>query len=215
MPFTVIDRNRWPRREHFEHYLSAVPCQYSLTTEVDITALRRSGRKLYPAMLHALSTVINRHEEFRMAFDAEHRLGFYDCLHPCHTVFHRDTETFSSLWTEYHACYETFLNAYLNARERWGAVNRLEARPDTPANVFPVSMIPWEHFQGFHLHLPKADRYFFPVFTLGKYREEHGRYLLPLAVQVHHAVCDGFHVCRLLAELREILDALPPEEGTK
>lgn len=29
---------------------------------------------------------------------------------------------------------------------------------------------------------------------------------LPLAVQVHHAVCDGFHVSRLLNELQEWLD---------
>ncbi len=30
---------------------------------------------------------------------------------------------------------------------------------------------------------------------------------LPLAVQVHHAVCDGFHVSRLINELQSWLDA--------
>lgn len=213
MTFTLIDTTRWPRREHFEHYLSVVPCQYSMTTEVDISRLRSSGRKIYPAMLHALSTVVNRHEEFRMAFDASNRPGFYDRLHPCYTVFHKDTETFSNLWTEFDENYETFLRSYLKVQSLWGNVKRFEARPHTPENVFPVSMIPWEHFQGFHLHLPKADRYFFPIFTLGKYREQNGQCLLPIAVQVHHAVCDGFHVCRLLQELREILDVLPAEDS--
>lgn len=28
---------------------------------------------------------------------------------------------------------------------------------------------------------------------------------LPLAVQVHHGVCDGFHVCRFVNELQELL----------
>lgn len=208
MTFTVIDRKRWARREHFEHYLSAVPCQYSMTTDVDITGIRRSGRKLYPAMLHALATVINRHEEFRMAFDAAGRLGFYDMLHPCYTVFHGDMETFSCLWTPYAADYGTFLSSYLHDRDQWGDVTRFEARPDTPENVFSVSMIPWESFHAFHLHLPKAGDYFLPIFTLGKYHDDNGRCLLPLAVQVHHAVCDAFHVCRLLRELREIIDAL-------
>ncbi len=34
---------------------------------------------------------------------------------------------------------------------------------------------------------------------------ENGKYLLPLAIQVHHAVCDGFHVCRFVNELQECL----------
>ena len=29
--------------------------------------------------------------------------------------------------------------------------------------------------------------------------------LLPLALQVHHAVCDGFHACRLVREAQELL----------
>lgn len=209
--FTLIDRQRWARREYFEHYLTAVPCQYSMTTTVDISGIRRSGRKLYPAMLHALATVINRHEEFRMAFDAEGQLGVHDTLHPSYTIFHQDTETFSSIWTAFDADYETFLQSYRRDLQTWGDVHRLEARPCTPENVFPVSMIPWENFQGFHLHLPKGDRYFFPIFTLGKFREEGGQTLLPVAVQVHHAVCDGFHVCRLLDELRALIDALPAD----
>ena len=32
------------------------------------------------------------------------------------------------------------------------------------------------------------------------------RRTMPLAVQVHHAVCDGFHVCRLVNELQARLD---------
>lgn len=42
--------------------------------------------------------------------------------------------------------------------------------------------------------------------TLGKYYEEDGKILLPLAVQVHHAVCDGFHICRFVNELQELIN---------
>ncbi|MGL5477659.1 MAG: CatA-like O-acetyltransferase, partial [Clostridium sp.] len=40
---------------------------------------------------------------------------------------------------------------------------------------------------------------------MGKYYKENEKYLLPLAIQVSHAVCDGFHVCRLINELQELL----------
>ena len=40
---------------------------------------------------------------------------------------------------------------------------------------------------------------------MGKHYEEDHRFRLPLAVQVHHGVCDGFHVCRFVNELQELL----------
>lgn len=41
---------------------------------------------------------------------------------------------------------------------------------------------------------------------MGKYYEENQRYRLPLAVQVHHGVCDGFHLSRFVNELQELVD---------
>ena len=32
----------------------------------------------------------------------------------------------------------------------------------------------------------------FPGFTMAKFQQEGDRVLLPVSVQVHHAVCDGF-----------------------
>lgn len=66
-------------------------------------------------------------------------------------------------------------------------------------------MIPWTTFEGFNLNLQKGYEYLLPIFTMGKYYEENNRYWLPLAVQVHHGVCDGFHVCRFINELQELL----------
>ena len=67
MEVTVIDRAAWARREYFEHYLTSVPCTVSMTTQLEIAPLRRSGRRLYPAMLHLLAQTVNEHEQFRMA----------------------------------------------------------------------------------------------------------------------------------------------------
>lgn len=42
---------------------------------------------------------------------------------------------------------------------------------------------------------------------MGRFYEAGGRVLPPLAVQVRHAVCDGFHLCGFVNELQELLDA--------
>ena len=45
-----------------------------------------------------------------------------------------------------------------------------------------------------------------PIFTMGKYFERDGKRLLPLAIQVHHAVCDGYHVGVFVEKLQGYID---------
>lgn len=206
MEFERIQLDSWARREHFEHYHSEVPCTYSMTTKLDITALVEAKVRLYPAMLYLITRAVNRFPEFRMDFDSEGKLGVYGEMHPCYTIFHRDSETFSNLWTEYTEDYPVFCRAYERDLEQFGNNKSMMAKPGVPANTFPVSMIPWESFDGFNLNLEKGYGYLLPIFTMGRYSENNGRYLLPLSIQVNHAVCDGFHVCRFISALREMID---------
>ena len=205
MLFTRIDKKTWPRSAYFDHYFTQVPCTYSAVFKLDITRLRQRGQKLYPAMLYFITSAVNRHRAFRMSFDGEGRLGVFDSMLPCYTVFHKDTETFSNLWTEYNPDREAFCAAYQRDLAAWGDRPGLVARPDPPENTFPVSMVPWASFEAFHLNLQKGYDYLPPIFTMGRFHEEGGKVLLPLAVQVHHAVCDGFHLCRLVNEVQALL----------
>lgn len=207
MTFKIIDRENWSRKEYFEHYFSNVPCTYSMTTKLDITKIIESKKKLYPAMLYYLTTIVNRHVEFRIAFNKDNELGVYDEMLPCYTIFHKDTETFSNLWTVYCKDYEEFYKMYENDLRQYGNQKGMFGKPDVPDNCFTVSMIPWVSFEGFNLNLQKVYDYLLPIFTMGKYYEENGRILLPLAIQVHHAVCDGFHLCRFINELQELINS--------
>lgn len=206
MTFQVIDKENWPRKEYFEHYFTGVPCTYSMTVNLDITRILERGNKLYPAMLYYLTTIVNRHPEFRTAISQSGELGVYSEMLPSYTVFHRDTELFSELWTSYDPDLEAFCAAYERDVQQYKEHGGLLGKPGCPKNVFNVSMIPWTTFEGFHLNLQKGYEYLLPIFTMGKYKKENGRILLPLAVQVHHAVCDGFHVCRFVNELQEMIE---------
>lgn len=206
MIFEKIDRATWDREEYFQHYFSHVPCTYSMTVKLDITTLKNRQQKLYPSMLYYLTTVVNLHPEFRTALNEQGEVGIYREMIPSYTVFHKDSETFSELWTEYTADYEAFCKAYKADMQRYGAQKGLIGKPDAPENIFTVSMIPWTTFDGFNLNLQRGYDYLIPIFTMGKYYHENGRTLLPLAIQVHHAVCDGFHVCRFINELQELIN---------
>lgn len=206
MIFKKINMDTWQRKEYFEHYYYDVPCSYSMTVKLDITKIR--GKKIYPIMLYYITTVVNRHCEFRTAFNGDGQLGIFSDMNPCYTVFHKDTETFSNIWTEYTENFEDFCAEYNKDMREFGDHKGMIGKPDVPENTFPVSMIPWTTFEGFNLNLQNGYDYLLPIFTMGKFYEENGKWMLPLSVQVHHAVCDGFHVCRFINELQELINNL-------
>lgn len=205
MEFDYIQQDTWKRKEYFEHYFRRIPCTYSMTAKINISELRSHGEKIYPALLYGLSTVVNRREEFRMSVDEQGRPGIFSELHPCYTVFHKDSETFSNIWTEYSPDYGEFRRRYEEDMRLYGGREGLEAKPDTPVNSFPVSMIPWIGFEGFNLNLQKGYDYLIPIFTFGKYYQKGAEWYIPMAMQVHHAVCDGFHAGRFLNEFQSLI----------
>lgn len=207
MQFTPININNWNRKEYFEHYHKNIPCTYSMTIKLDITQIKSANKHLYSTLLFCLTKIINRHQEFRTCFNSEGTLGFFDEMIPSYTVFNSETETFTCLWTNATGDYDTFYQAYKKDVETFSKNKGLIGKPNMPENIFNVSMIPWANFEAFNLNLQKGYDYLLPIFTFGKYYKENNKYWLPLSIQVHHGVCDGFHTCRLLNELQDMLNS--------
>lgn len=212
MNFKKIDVASWRRKEYYEHYRFAIPCTYSITVNMDISKIMDLKMKLYPTMLYAITAVVNRHEEFRTAIGADSSVGVFGQVHPSYTIFHKESELFSNMWTEFSEDYDIFCDRYKNDLKLYGAAERMEAKPNTPENTFPISMFPWITFAGFNLNLQKGYDYLLPIFTMGKFFESNGKTLLPLSMQVHHAVCDGFHVSRFIAQLQDKIVSITPHE---
>jgi chloramphenicol O-acetyltransferase type A len=206
MTFTPIDRRRWDREEYFNYFLNVVPCMYSMTMDLDVTPIMKRKERPYPAMLYFLSVVENHHKRYRMALSEKGELGYFDLVHPSYTIFHKDDHTFSSLWTEYSPSYDRFLRSYEDDEARYGNVKGLFGKPDRPENLFPVSVIPWVPFRSLHLSFPKASRFFFPMYTLGRIHRKRSRYYMPLALEVHHVVCDGYHAGRIFKEVQSLIN---------
>ncbi|MDE6001229.1 MAG: chloramphenicol acetyltransferase [Clostridia bacterium] len=199
MKFELIDIDKWERREYYEHYTKEVVCSYSMTVNIDISNLQ--NEKLYPAMLWLLTKTVNEFPEFRTAL-TEKGLGVFDTMLPAFTIFNKEKKNFSVIYSEYSEDYGAFLKNYNTDVNKYE--NSLEFAPkkNRPANTFDVSMIPWATFSSFNINAFNCDKYFLPIFTIGKYFEQDGKRLLPLSIQVHHAVCDGYHVSTFIDSLQ-------------
>jgi chloramphenicol O-acetyltransferase type A len=204
---TAIDLATWPRAEHFRHFSKKVPCTYSVTVEVDVTALttalRKAGRKTYPAQIWALASVVNRHDEFRMTL-ADGQPAIWPVLHPSFTVFNPGHETFSSLWTPFDSNFARFHARTAELMARYKDTTSFSPQGEPPANCFDVSSLPWTDFTSFNLMIDSGSSHLLPIFTLGRHTHRGASTLLPLAVQIHHAAADGFHTARLINEVREL-----------
>lgn len=209
MKFDLIDPSQWDRKAYFDHF-HKLACSYSMTLNLDLTILlkeiKKRDLKLYPVMIYLITMIVNRHDEFRTSIDPEGRVGIFDILHPCYTIFQTNGDTFTNIWTEYSPTFTEFYERYLQDVKNYSHVKNFMARKDTPVNSFTISSIPWVSFTGFNLNLPNASDYLIPIFTTGKYFEQNGKTWLPISLQVHHAVCDGFHAARFLNELQDVMD---------
>ena len=206
--FRLIDKNTWKRKPYFDHYFSQVRCTYNITVNLDISEvilfMNRHKTKLYPLLIYVLTKAVNNHEEFRTAINEKGELGVWETLLPYYTFFHKEDESFSNIWTEWDDDIMTFISNYEQDVERFGGNHGIDAKPDIPANTFPISSLPWTTFTGFNLNIFADGSYLLPIFTYGKYFQQDGKFLIPLSIQVHHSVCDGFHVSRFINEVQQI-----------
>ena len=213
--YTSVDLSRWARREHFEIFQTFAQSTFNQTVQLDITALlkhiKEAGWKFYPTMIFLISKIVNRHPEFRMAMK-DNELVVWDEVHPNYTIFHNETETFSSLWSHYDGNIHHFQKVYSEDMARYSNNTAYWPKEESRENIFFISGIPWVTFTSFNVNVANMKNFFAPMFTLGKYFEQDGKVLLPFAVQVHHSVCDGFHVARLVNELQELCDDLQPHQ---
>jgi chloramphenicol O-acetyltransferase type A len=140
------------------------------------------------------------------------KIGIFDSGHPAYTIFHKNTETYATLWIEYNADFTTFYDNCTSDIDTYKDERTLDeylfAKPNAPANIFVSTAIPWAAFTGFSHRMDNGSKYLAPMVTIGKYFEQQENTRLPLAVHVNHAVCDGFHVARFLNELQSMVDSL-------
>jgi len=209
MKFNKINMEQWDRREHFEHYFKHVKCGFSITENIDITKLLTISKAkefaFYPIVLYMASVGVNAQMELRTYVNEAGEVGYWEQVHPSYTIFHKNTHTFSELWTEYSKEFKVFYQNYKADMHLYGNDHSFFPKKDCPLNNFPVSCIPWSSFSGFNLNLFGDSQFLSPIITFGKYFEEGDTVQLPVSVQIHHAAADGYHVSQFLVELQKLV----------
>lgn len=211
MVFTPIHVEHWERREQYRYFTREACGTYSVCVDLDLSALR--GKQRYPTLLWLMTQTVNQMPEFRTAL-TEEGLGCFDEMHPAYTIFNPEQKTFSGIWTAYHPAYHTFLARYAADVAKYSSSTAYPPKPGRPLNSFDVSMVPWFSFTGFHLHVFGGGTHFLPIFTMGRAFASGRKQLLPLAIQVHRAVCGEYHVGKWVELLQTKINAFEASHGS-
>ncbi|SHI01781.1 chloramphenicol O-acetyltransferase type A [Sporobacter termitidis DSM 10068] len=205
----TIDMDTWDRKEHFAHFRTMDYPQYDICAPVDISKflkfVKGGGLPFYHAMIFAATTAANgvRNLRYRLRDGAviEH-----DRLHPSFTSLDKDSELFKYVTVDMDGDMDTFIKA---AREKERTQRGLfgDGRDEARDDLVYLTCVPWVAFTHIShtIKLDKDDS--IPRISWGKFYPDGCRTLLPLSLQVNHALADGVHVGQYFKALQDFLDA--------
>jgi chloramphenicol O-acetyltransferase type A len=201
-----INLETWPRREHFRLYNKFDHPHFGMCANVDLTRfypyIKRHGISFTIATVYIIAKTANEIPEFRYRI----RPGVvieHESVHPSTTIFVKE-ELFSFCTFTYVENFSLFASQAAKQIARVKANPTLEDGPEKDELLF-MTAIPWVSFTSFMhpMHLQPADSV--PRFAWGKFYKDGETLKMPLSVQAHHALMDGFHVGQFFEKAQDYL----------
>lgn len=199
-----LDIETWSRRRHFEFFKDYGNPFFNICTDVDVTPLLGLTRAMknisFFIAYHFFSVkAANEVEPFRYRLRGD-RVLVHDRVHAGTTILLAD-ENFTFAYFDYTEDFEAFharAKAVIESAKAGGVELYQRAEQD---DLIYHSVIPWAAFTSIS-HARKGGREeSVPKIAFGKYREDGVRVMMPVSVEVHHALMDGLHVGRYFERL--------------
>ena len=103
--------------------------------------------------------VVNKNKVFRTGINSENKLGYWDKLNPLYTVFNKQTEKFTNIWTESDNNFTSFIIIIKMTCLNIKIKKKCFLKP-IPENTIPISMIPWIDFSSFNLNIGNNSSFY-------------------------------------------------------
>lgn len=212
MNYKVIDKEKYYRRGVFRHFSQDCKCSTSITARIDVTKLKEysenTSTKFYINFLYILAKVLNSRDDYKMGYLGQtDTLICYDKINPTQYIFHDDTETCTPVYTEYFEDYEKFYEGAKYDIEKAKQTREYGLDMINHPNWFDASFISWLSYDSLNIELPDGHLYFAPIINWGRYREEKGKFVMPVTVRLNHAIADGYLVAKVFKLLEEEIES--------
>lgn len=202
-----LDVANWARRDLFEFFRSYDNPYFNICTRLDVTKLlallrQRPGVSVSLAYHYFALRIANEIEPFRYRL-REGKVVIHDIINGGTTVL-LPNESFTFAYFEYEEEFDKFISAAARSVKE-AQTGHSPFSPDLSENTIHFTTLPWVSFTSFAHARNWGREDSVPKIAFGKFTTENHRTLLPISVEVHHALMDGLHVGRFLTRLEEAL----------
>ena len=203
-----INLATWNRREHFDFFSAFEEPFFGLVATVDCTRAlaeaKRLGVPFFLYYLHAALQAVNQVEALRYRIE-DGQVVCYDRIHASATIGRPD-HTFGFSFIEQHDELATFVPAAMAEIAAVQASQGLRLNETTNGpDVIHFSAIPWVRFTGLTHARSFSHPDSCPKISVGQTYLEGTATLLPVSINVHHGLADGYHVGQFLAAFQKQL----------
>lgn len=214
-----IDMTKYPRLDHFRHFLTMQQPCVSITVQVDITdwlsRLKASGCPFFLSFQYAVVRAANRIPEFRQRI-VDDKIVEYDYCNPSYIVSLPD-DTYRYCNVNVNQPFAQYLEESRVKQDAALHSEHLEEEEGDVLGLLFISCVPWFNYTEAMMPYPGGS-FSNPSFCWGGYRTE--KYLaledgrvtekvktsIPVTLFFNHALIDGIHAGRFFDNLGDELN---------
>lgn len=203
LSYRPLDLQTYARRRLYEAFRNRTVPVFSITTSIEITRLRHvttsRGLRFFACVAFLIAKAANEVPEFRHRIVDDAPVEF-DSVHPSLTVLLQN-DTFGFADATYSGSFAADYQALLQAIAQAKVAPNQDTTGQREPRIF-LTNLPWFRFSSIE-HPYEAGYASIPIISTGRFYADADRVLLPVGVQVHHALVDGLHVGRFVQRLSD------------
>jgi len=202
--YKTLDLTTCHRKSTYDFFSTFEEPFFNISANVDVTNLyqrcKAEGNSFFLASLHASQAVVNELEAFRLRI-VEDEVRCHDLVHFGSTVLYED-KSFGFCYFEYIREQAAFL---ADANQRLRDFRSAKSFDPKLSDIHMVhySVIPWIAFTSFKHARQVRPNDSIPKIVFGKRHQVGDKQMMPISVEVNHALMDGFHVGKYFQLLEE------------
>lgn len=203
-----LDVNNWNRKQLYEHFMRLEDPSFAITAKVDVscayTYAKSNGLSFFGKYLHDCMKAINAVENFKYRLQ-DNKVVICDAVHASATIM-REDNTFGFSFINYNPDLKVFLDNLNTEKDRILRTRDLFP-PVNGIDCIHCSAIPWVAFTG-HKEPNSGVVESIPRLAFSKIDVVNDKRIMNVAINVNHALVDGYHVGLFFENFQNNLNSL-------
>ena len=200
-----INTNEWARKEQFNFFKDFTDPTMGITSNIECTNLylttKNKRESFFIHYMHKALMVMNKIQEFKLRI-INNKVVEYPSINGTTTVFKED-KTFAFSYFNYYENFEAF---YVETQKALEIARESKHLYDKPMmNLIYVSVIPWRGFTCIKHPSSTDSNNSIPKIVFGKVFKREEKYFMPVSLEAHHALVDGYHVSEFFNQFEKLM----------